>query len=65
VMMAAPVFARFGLAPVAPARSLLPAWKELPVEEVWLVGHRALRQVPRIAATWDFIVEQMTALASA
>ena len=64
VMMAAPVFARFGLAPVAPARSLLPAWKDLPVEEMWLVGHRALRQVPRIAATWDFIVEQMTALAS-
>ncbi len=29
----------------------------LPVEELWLVGHRALREVPRVAATWDFLVE--------
>jgi DNA-binding transcriptional LysR family regulator len=24
--------------------------------ELWLVGHRALRDVPRIAATWDFLI---------
>jgi DNA-binding transcriptional LysR family regulator len=26
--------------------------------EVWLVVHRALREVPRIAAVWDFLVEE-------
>ena len=29
----------------------------LPSEDVWLVGHRALRDVPRIAAAWRFLVE--------
>lgn len=27
--------------------------------ELWLVGHRALRDVPRIAATWDFVVDEV------
>ncbi len=26
---------------------------------LWLVGHRALREVPRIAATWSFLVEEV------
>jgi DNA-binding transcriptional LysR family regulator len=26
--------------------------------ELWLVGHRALRDVPRIAATWDFLLAE-------
>jgi DNA-binding transcriptional LysR family regulator len=29
----------------------------IPQDALWLVGHRALRQVPRIAAVWDFLVE--------
>lgn len=29
----------------------------LPPLDVWLVGHRALRSVPRVAAVWDFILE--------
>jgi hypothetical protein len=29
---------------------------------LWLVGHRALRNVPRIAAVWDLIVETISAL---
>jgi DNA-binding transcriptional LysR family regulator len=29
----------------------------LPVLDLWLVGHRALREVPRIAAVWDLIIE--------
>jgi DNA-binding transcriptional LysR family regulator len=33
----------------------------LPAEELWLVGHRALREVPRVAATWDFLVERFRA----
>lgn len=27
----------------------------LPREDVWLVGHSALRRVPRVAAVWDFL----------
>ena len=28
--------------------------------ELWLVGHRALRDVPRVAVVWDFIIEELT-----
>ena len=28
-----------------------------PKEEIWLVGHRALRNVPRVAAVWNLLVE--------
>ncbi len=33
----------------------------LPAAELWLVGHRALREVPRVAATWAFLVERFRA----
>jgi DNA-binding transcriptional LysR family regulator len=33
-----------------------------PVDEAWLVGHRALREVPRVAAVWQFIVDEFAAL---
>jgi DNA-binding transcriptional LysR family regulator len=32
---------------------------ELPKLELWLVGHRALREVPRVAAVWDFVIEEL------
>ena len=48
------------LVPVAIARRLQPSWDALPVEDLWLVGHRALRTVPRIAALWDFLAEHMS-----
>jgi len=32
------------------------AW---PVDDLWLVGHRALREVPRVAAVWDFLCEEL------
>jgi DNA-binding transcriptional LysR family regulator len=31
---------------------------ELPSLDIWLVGHRALRDVPRIAAVWQFLLEE-------
>jgi hypothetical protein len=31
----------------------------LPPIQLWLVGHRALRDVPRVAAVWDFIVDEV------
>jgi len=53
------------LAPVAIGRALQPGWDALPVEDLWLVGHRALRTVPRIAALWDFLAEQLANVARA
>ncbi len=29
-----------------------------PRTSLWLVGHRALRRVPRIAAVWSFVIEE-------
>jgi len=41
-----------------PVHASVLAKHPLPVETLWLVGHRALRDVPRVAATWAFLVEQ-------
>ncbi len=58
VVVASPPFARVhDLVPITVARGLRAAWDDLPVEELWLVGHRALRTVPRVAALWEFLVE--------
>lgn len=61
VMLASEPFRHVrALVPVAIGRALQPDWDALPVEELWLVGHRALRTVPRIAAVWDFLAEHMS-----
>jgi DNA-binding transcriptional LysR family regulator len=36
---------------------------EVPADALWLVGHRALREVPRIAAVWDWLVQCFESLA--
>ena len=51
------------LAPVVCARPLARSLPELPRGALWMVGHRALRNVPRIEAVWDFLVEQAHAWA--
>jgi DNA-binding transcriptional LysR family regulator len=48
------------LVPLAIARGLQPAWDALPIEDLWLVGHRALRTVPRVAALWEFLAEHLS-----
>jgi len=45
------------LEPIRLSRRLANDAKSLPVDELWLVTHEALRQVPRVAAVWEFIVE--------
>lgn len=45
--------------PVRFAKALDASAADLPVNETWLVGHRALRGVPRVAAVWDFLVEEL------
>ena len=47
-----------GLVPLRHARKLTASTDELPINETWLVGHAALRAVPRVAAVWSFLVEE-------
>lgn len=63
LVITAQQFAREGLVEVAHARSLDAAWAELPSGTLWLVGHRALRHVPRVAAVWSFVLEELGATA--
>jgi DNA-binding transcriptional LysR family regulator len=53
-----PSAAWFGLVPIKLAASLRAAAGEWPVDELFLVTHRALRDVPRVRAVWDLIKER-------
>ncbi len=53
--------AQFGLTQVTLPKAFAAAVADAPVDEVWLVGHRALRDVPRVAVVWDFIRAQAAA----
>lgn len=55
VVMAEAAGVRAGLCPVPLACDLAHRLSPLPSHELWLVGHRALREVPRIAAVWQHI----------
>lgn len=58
VMLVHPPFLRFaGLDEVPLAPSLAKRLPALPTSSLWLVGHRALRDVPRVRAVWDFVLE--------
>lgn len=46
-----------GLVEVPLTGPLAAAAEDLPRVPVWLVGHRALRGVPRIAVVWNYLVE--------
>lgn len=46
-----------GLVEVACTAALKRELAELPEGQLWLVGHRAHRHIPRIAAVWDWLVE--------
>jgi DNA-binding transcriptional LysR family regulator len=53
-----PSYARVGaVVPVRSSAALARSADELPTTETWLVGHRALRLVPRVAAVWSFLVQ--------
>ena len=64
VVIAAEAFSVTGLVPVNHARGLDDAWRALPSGDLWLVGHRALRNVPRVAAVWEFVREVIGSYAS-
>jgi len=52
------------LVPVALAPKFRAKLPPFPKGALWLVGHRALREVPRIAAVWSFIEEEAKRIAS-
>lgn len=54
-----PYITATGLVAVAVTPPLASAAASWPADDLWLVGHRALRQVPRIAAVWDFLVAEL------
>lgn len=51
-----PFLEHCGLVPVPLERGLARALPPIPTGSLWLVGHRALRNVPRVEAVWGFIV---------
>lgn len=61
VMLAADAYRAAGLVPVEHSRALAPAWDALPSSDLFLVGHRALRNVPRVAAVWAFLANKFQA----
>lgn len=45
------------LVPVRHDAALAASAESWPVDDLWLVGHRATREIPRIAAVWSVLVE--------
>jgi DNA-binding transcriptional LysR family regulator len=50
------------LVPARFTRKLASSLPPYPEGQLWLAAHRAMRSVPRVAAVWDFIVEQTAAI---
>ena len=47
------------LVPVKTTKTLAASVEALPTSESWLVGHRVMRDVPRVSAVWGFLVEEL------
>jgi DNA-binding transcriptional LysR family regulator len=63
VMLANAPFASLpGLTRVSCSPKLRRSLAELPDAPLWLVGHRALREVPRIAAVWEWLKARFEAV---
>jgi DNA-binding transcriptional LysR family regulator len=54
-----PSIEHYGLAPVKIAAGLREAAAEWPTDELFLVTHRALRDVPRVRVLWDLLVQRV------
>ena len=58
LLVPVPYAVRLGLEPVRYAPALASSVESWPSDDLWLVGHRALRDVPRVAAVWTFFAEE-------
>jgi len=54
-----PSVAHDGLVPVKVGAALRASTAEWPMDELFLVTHRALRDVPRVRVVWDLLVERV------
>ena len=54
-----------GLVALATRGEAQSALARMPAEIVWMVGHRALRDVPRVAAVWNLFLEHAASLEGA
>jgi len=54
-----PSLAHYGLIPVKLAPGLRDAAAELPTDVLYLVTHRALRDVPRVRVVWDLLLDHL------
>jgi len=62
IVLAPHAFAvKTGLEPVRFAPALAASTEGWPSDDLWLVGHRALRDVPRVAVVWTFLAEEFRA----
>jgi DNA-binding transcriptional LysR family regulator len=53
------------LSPVRFAEALAVSAEKWPVDDLWLIGHRALRDVPRVEAVFRFLIEEFRAVEGA
>jgi len=54
-----PSLEHYRLVPVQLASRLRDAASQWPVDELFLVTHRALRNVPRVRAVWEALVSRL------
>jgi len=54
-----PSLAHYGLVPVRLGAGLRESAAELPIDDLYLVTHRALREVPRVRVVWDLLLEHL------
>jgi len=64
ILVPRPFVEWIGLEQVPLSKSLSKRLPPTPTGSLWLVGHRALRDVPRIRAVWDFIVAEARSFVS-
>jgi DNA-binding transcriptional LysR family regulator len=60
-----PSLAHYGLVPVKLSAALRPSIETWPVDELFLVTHRALREVPRVRVVWELLLDRLGAAARA
>ena len=61
VLAPVPYLERVNLVPLRLAPALAKSAEDWPADDLWLVGHRALRDVPRVAAVWSFLLTELRA----
>jgi DNA-binding transcriptional LysR family regulator len=65
LVVAPPIYGSFyELVEVDMSRSVRAAVDEMPAGELYIVGHAAMRDVPRVAAVWSFVVDAITRVAT-